>query len=111
MPTVVSMDTQWEAVVECSASRHRLGSAIPGGMSDEQAPLAFVRFRDGCDPPTHPQRGEVQVRGGLALRSSRSLFVSCGGSSVREASVRLDVRPAETPLPVKETASGIATPG
>jgi hypothetical protein len=109
MPTVVSMDTQWVSGGRVLGKPASTGLCDPGGMSDEQGPLAFVRFRDGCDPPTHPREEMVQVRGGLAPRFSRSLSVSCGGSSVREASVGPDVRPAEMPPLAKETASAITT--
>lgn len=57
MPAVVSMDTQWGAVVEGSASRRRSGSAAMDGKNRERGPLAGVRFRNGYDLPTHPQRG------------------------------------------------------
>lgn len=58
MPTVASMDTQWGAVVECSVIRHWQSPATTCGASDEQGQVAVTRFRYGCDPPTHPQRGE-----------------------------------------------------
>lgn len=51
----------------------------------------------------------VQVGGGLALCSSRSLFVSCGGSSVRGAFVGPDVRPVETPSIGEDKDSGIVS--
>lgn len=58
MPIVASMDTQWGAVIEGSTSLCWLGSTTTGGVSDVQGSLAAARVRDGCDPSTHPQRGE-----------------------------------------------------
>ena len=51
--------------------------------------------------------GEMtHLRGWLAPRSSRSLFVSRGGSSDREATVGPDARPAKTPPTVGRIGTG-----
>jgi hypothetical protein len=83
MPTVVSMDTQWGSGGRGLGKPASIGLCAPGRMSDERGPLVFARFREGCDPPTRPQGGEVSGSRWFAPRSSRSLFVSRGGSSVK----------------------------
>lgn len=71
MLAVASMDRQWGAAVEGSTSWCRPGSVTTGGKNREQWPLVVTRLRSGCDPPTHPQRGEGSAprRVGAALFS------------------------------------------
>lgn len=97
------MDTQWQAAVENPKSPQRLGSATTSGVDDEQEPLAVAPVHDGCDLPTTRRKERIQVHGGLAPCSPRSLFVSCGGLSIREASLEPDAPPVVAPPQAQDT--------